>query len=134
MVVRKTPLEKLTEDRQLDKKGYHYTTTIEDCQKWFRILNKEVFKNKLPQVGEIDIRWRRKALAWYVPQKNGRLEMDKRYRSKRFFVQVLAHELIHHYQYMNGHTVAHNEEFFKWRKKFNKKGLKLSRCYDEETD
>ena len=117
------------------KEHYEYETTVEDCQRWFNILNRELFNESLPQVDEIDIRWRRGAHAWYdYDQTNpgsgtAKLLMNKRYKSKQFFVEVLAHEMVHHYQYINNEEVGHGSSFLKWRDKFNKKGLNLSKAY-----
>lgn len=117
------------------KEHYEYETTIEDCQKWFNILNRELFNESLPPVDEIDIRWRRGAHAWYDYDESkpgegtARLLMNKRYKSKQFFVEVLAHEMVHHYQYIYNEEMGHGSSFVKWRDKFNKKGLTLTRAY-----
>lgn len=117
------------------KERYEYDTTIEDCQKWFNILNRELFDSSLPPIDEIDIRWRRGALAWYDYDERhpgygvAKLLMNKRYKSKQFFVEVLAHEMVHHYQYIYNEEMGHGSSFFKWRDKFNKKGLNLVRAY-----
>ena len=117
------------------KEHYEYETTIEDCQSWFNVLNRELFDNSLPPLDEIDIRWRRKAHAWYDYDQakpgygTSRLLMNKRYKSKQFFVEVLAHEMVHHYQYIYNEDMGHGSSFFKWRDKFNKKGLNLVRAY-----
>lgn len=130
-MARKSKLAKLLETNDT----YEYDTTIEDCESWFKILNRELFDNSLPQVHEIDIRWRRGAHAWYDydEKKPGtgtsRLLMNKRYKSKQFFVEVLAHEMVHHYQYIYNEDVGHGSSFLKWRDKFNKKGLNLVKVY-----
>lgn len=117
------------------KETYEYETTIEDCNEWFNVLNRELFDNSLPQIHEIDIRWRRGAHAWYDydEAKPGtgecKLLMNKRYKSKQFFVEVLAHEMVHHYQYTNNEEMGHGSSFLKWRDKFNKKGLNLVKAY-----
>jgi hypothetical protein len=117
------------------KEQYEYETTVEDCQRWFNILNRELFDNSLPPVDEIDIRWRRGAHAWYdydqtLPgEGTARLLMNKRYKSKQFFVEVLAHEMVHHYQYIYNEEMGHGSSFLKWRDKFNKKGLNLVKAY-----
>jgi hypothetical protein len=117
------------------KEHYEYETTVEDCQRWFNILNRELFDSSLPQIDEIDIRWRRGAHAWYdyderLPgQGITKLLMSRRYKSKQFFVEVLAHEMVHHYQYIYNEDMGHGSSFLKWRDKFNKKGLNLSRAY-----
>lgn len=127
---RKSKLEKvLHDDSELI-----YEATIEDCQQWFNVLNREIFDNALPPI-QIDIRWRRGAYAWYdyddtrYDPDNAKLLMNKRYKSKQFFVEVLAHEMVHHYQYIYNETVGHGSSFLKWRGKFNKKGLNLFRAY-----
>lgn len=130
-MARKSKLAKLLQSNDT----YEYNTTIEDCQEWFNILNRELFSNSLPLVDDIDIRWRRGAYAWYDYDENEpgtgtcRLLMNKRYKSKQFFVEVLGHEMIHHYQYINNEEVGHGSSFLKWRDTFNKKGLNLVRAY-----
>jgi hypothetical protein len=127
---RKSKLAKLLEANE----QYEYNTTVEDCEEWFKILNRELFKNSLPPVNEIDIRWRRGAYAYYdydESRSNGicKLLMNKRYKSKQFFVEVLAHEMVHHYQCINNEEIGHGSSFMKWRDTFNKKGLNLVRDY-----
>lgn len=113
-----------------------YETTREDCNTWFRILNNEIFSNELPEIDEIDIRWRRKAHAYYTcydgKTRRCTLSMNKKYSSKQFFVEVLAHELVHHYQFAKGIPLSHGESFAEWKDKFNKKGLSLEKGYKDE--
>lgn len=114
-----------------------FETTQDDCQKWFRILNRELFNNALAPLDEIDIRWRRGAHAYYeswIDTKDPsyqytKLCMNKRYKSKKFFVEVLAHELVHHYQFLSEGKASHGESFIGWTEAFNKKGLRLVRAY-----
>jgi hypothetical protein len=121
-----------------DSKIYH--TSVEDCKDWFLTLNEELFDNMLPEVDIIDIRWRRKTWAYYqyTPGDNTaetKLCISKRYESEKFFVEILAHELIHHYQniYNDGmDEVDHGESFMKWKTKFNNKGINLVESYEDE--
>jgi len=132
---KKSALSKLMES--IDDNAYE--TRIEDAEKWFRILNTELFKGKLRSLDEIDIRWRRGNHAYYHyiyeadPKKPKyeytKLCLNKRYKSKKFFVEVLAHELVHHYQFTHGELVNHGPSFTCWSDRFNKKGLKLYRTY-----
>lgn len=129
----KSKLQKLLDDsvEQL------YETTHEDCEKWFRILNRELFNSALDPVDEIDIRWRRGTHAYYeswIDTKDPtyqytKLCMNKRYKSKKFFVEVLAHELVHHYQFLNEGKASHGDSFVSWMDTFNKKGLRLVKAY-----
>jgi hypothetical protein len=134
---RRTNLERLMTDKNAENT---YTTTYEDCVKWIRILNRELFSGYLPPVEDIDIRWRRKTLAYYtyfIDTENPRYKkhilcMNKRYKSKRFFVEVLAHELVHHYQFYHDEPMGHGPSFTCWRDLFNKKGLSLAKTYEDE--
>jgi hypothetical protein len=115
-----------------------YETTSKDCKRWFRILNKEIFGKKLEDVDDWDIRWRRRYHAYYNyweyvrdPEKNcSQMCMNKRYKSKLFFVEILAHEMIHHWQRQNGYQDDdHGPTFFAWQPTFIQKGLTLSKGY-----
>jgi hypothetical protein len=114
-----------------------YITTPEDCQKWFKILNREIFYNTLVTPSEIDIRWRRGAYAYYdaiIDTEDSTyihtiLCMNKKYKSKKFFVEVLAHELVHHYQFLTEGKADHGKTFMAWTDTFNKKGLRLVKAY-----
>ena len=131
---RRSKLEKLfNADEML------YETTKGDCKQWFKILNREIFGSKLMKVDSWDIRWRRKTYAYYNfwdyvyhPEKNhSRICMNKRYKSKQFFVEILAHEMIHHWQQQNGFgDDFHGQTFFAWQQTFDEKGLTLAKGYE----
>jgi CRISPR/Cas system endoribonuclease Cas6 (RAMP superfamily) len=126
----KTKLEKLAEETVFDAPYY---PTQEDCIKWFRILNRELFDSTLSEVDSIDIRRRRKTWAFYycswcmITDKilETKLCMNRKYPNKKFFVEVLAHEMIHHYQFLNCEPLGHGPTFFKWKSKFKRNGLTL---------
>jgi hypothetical protein len=135
----KTRLEQLFTD---DINDVCYVTSIEDCEEWFHILNEEIFDCKLPVIDYVDIRWRRKAWAYYqyitdnndADYKESVLCMNKKYTNKKFFVEVLAHELIHHHQFIFDEPMGHGPSFMKWMKAFNQKGLKLVKSYGSKRD
>lgn len=114
-----------------------YQTTAEDCKTWFNIINREIFEGQLSLPDEIDIRWRRGTYAYYESwidtddpdYQYTKLCMNKRYKSKKFFVEVLAHELVHHYQFLTQRKVTHGDTFIEWVDTFNKKGLRLVKAY-----
>jgi len=107
-----------------------YETTIEDCRKWFDIINREIFDGCLDPIEDIDIRWRRGTHAYYEYYKcrclPPRLRLNKKYKSKQYFVAVLAHEMVHHHQHLFGEPVGHGIYFSRWEKKFKQKGLTLA--------
>ena len=114
-----------------DKNKNTYETTKEDCVKWSRIINREIFNNQLTDIDNIEIGWRRKCWAYCVCEvdeegdKYIKLAMNKKYPTKLFFVEVLAHELIHHYQFLNDEPLGHGSSFSDWTDKFNNRGLNL---------
>lgn len=117
-----------------------YVTTEDDCVLWFRILNREVFNNQLTPLSEIHIGWKRGTYGYYTKITDTsnpdylytKLSMNKKYRSKQFFVEVLAHELIHHYQAIYNQPLGHGPSFIMWRDKLNRKGINLTRVYVDD--
>lgn len=131
-------LEKLmTETNHRTSGKEEYMTTLQDTKKWIRILNKEIFDGSLSKLDEIDIRRRRMCYAYYLYYpitkddefRYSKLCMANKYVSEKFFVEILAHELIHHYQYINEQPMGHGPSFMKWKEIFNKKGLNLVKMY-----
>ena len=126
----KSKLERLAENKVCNKS---YETTLSDCKLWFGVLNQEVFGGKLQPVDEIDIRRRTMAYAYYTclndtknPDNNyTKLHMSNKYKNKWEFVETLAHELVHHYQFLNDEPLNHGPTFYKWKDKLNRKGLSL---------
>ena len=116
-----------------------YKTTYKDIKKYFKVLNKALFKNILQPFNDIQIKkiykdeskkfcygqvttwmWERKGTQQFW------LEMLPTYRNKKEFVETLAHEMIHLWQ-MNhiGDTGNHNKLFYSFRPKLNRLGLDL---------
>ena len=112
-----------------------YITTYKDIKKYFKMLNKGIFDNKLPPFNDILIKelkrqnclgqvvtidWKRKGTQIIV------LEMDKQYESKKDFLDTLAHEMVHLYQFTHvNDTGAHNKLFYSFEPKLKYVGLKL---------
>lgn len=125
----KSKLARIAESDEVN----NFEPTLDDCIKWFRVLNREMFNDSLPDVNEFDIRWRRGAYAYYVGWDDDKdptylftqICMSKKYKSKKFFVECLAHEMVHHYQFINDEPVNHGPSFQCWNAEFKKKGLKI---------
>ena len=132
----RTQVVKKTLKRELASRK-KYKTTYKDIKKYFKIINKAVFKNKLSPFNEILIKnirdrhikcmgqvvawsWKRKGTVQYW------LEMLPTYHNKQEFVDTLGHEMVHLYQMANmGDTGNHNKLFYSFRPKLNKVGLDL---------
>ena len=108
-----------------------YESTVESCEFWFDILNKELFNEELPPV-PFEFRWLRKCWAYYEyfprkPDMPEKIIMHKRYPSQKLFVECLAHEMVHHWQYvkLGWRKVDHGDEFLDWCKKAKQIGLRM---------
>lgn len=98
------------------------------------MLNLGIFNNKLSTFNQIEIKelkysrcmgqviqfeWKRKGTKLY------KLEMDKQYDNKKDFLETLAHEMVHLYQFLNNDTGNHNKLFYSFAPKLKYIGLKL---------
>jgi len=114
------------------KDDSEYTVTYRDCYKWFDILNACVFGNKLPRFGKIRIGRQRghNALFCYLPDtKENSLLIHHYFPSKKVFVDVLAHEMIHLFQLIYGEPMGHGKAFHMWNDNFNYYNLSLAKVY-----
>ena len=116
-----------------------YKTTYKDIKKYFKVLNKALFKNILQPFNDIQIKKIYKdeskkfcygqVTTWMWERKGPQqfwLEMLPTYRNKKEFVETLAHEMIHLWQMnIKGDTGNHNKIFYSFRPKLNKLGLDL---------
>ena len=116
-----------------------YKTTYKDIKKFFNMINKAIFKNKLSPFNEIKIKKIYKdaskkfcyGLVEIIERKRKgtrsySLEMLPSYRNKKEFVDTLGHEMVHLYQMANkGDTGNHNKLFYSFRLKLNAIGLDL---------
>ena len=111
-----------------------YKTTYTDIKKYFKMLNLGIFDNKLSSFNQIEIKelkyskcmgqvvqfeWKRKGTKIY------KLEMDKQYDNKKDFLETLAHEMVHLYQFLTNDTGNHNKLFYSFAPKLKYVGLKL---------
>lgn len=108
-----------------------FESTVQDCRFWFDVLNKELFDEELPRV-PFEFKWLRKCWAYYEyfprkPDMPEKIIMNKRYPSQKLFVECLAHEMVHHWQYMKlgWRKVDHGDEFLDWCKKAKQIGLRM---------
>jgi len=110
-----------------------YTTTYKDIKKYFKLINDYVFEGELSPFNEIEIKnldrqhcvgqvvideQKRKGTRKY------RLELMPKYQDKPYFLDTLAHEMVHLYQMQNaGDTGNHNDLFYSFVPKLKQVGL-----------
>jgi len=124
-----------------------FSPTIEQCQRWFRILNSGMFGGNLTEP-EITVRrmiydwgicianwdnrkcrkgtFNQRIIPYHVPI-DYTIELHNKFPRWKDFIETLAHEMIHLYQmqvwkdpYSN-----HNSNFYSWKKYFKQHNLRL---------
>lgn len=122
----------LAKEMMKDSVEERFYSKREDVDKWFAIINREIFGNTLSQFKKIEIRRRRGCwgeCAGYL-RKNGNkyctLSLNYYHRSKKHFIEVLAHECVHAYQWIYEDTMNHGMTFITWKTAFNNHHIKLS--------
>ena len=103
---------------------------IRDIKKWFDILNEQIFGNKLPPFSKIRLIKEDGIYAFYCywhkkKTKESELEMIKKFKTKKLFVEILAHEMIHHYQHLHNEPLGHGPSFTAWKENLKLRGLEL---------
>ena len=125
----------------------HFTPTVEQCQSWFRILNRGMFGRNLIEptlvvrrmindwglcIADWDNRkcragtFNQRVIPYHVPI-NYRIELHNKFPRWKDFIETLAHEMVHLYQmqvwkdpYSN-----HNSYFYSWKNYFKQHNLQL---------
>ena len=124
-----------------------FSPTIEQCQRWFRILNSGMFGGNLTEP-EITVRrmiydwgicianwdnrkcrkgtFNQRIIPYHVPI-DYTIELHNKFPKWKDFIETLAHEMIHLYQmqvwkdpYSN-----HNANFYSWKNYFKQHNLRL---------
>lgn len=118
--------------KQLTYESPKFRPNVEDVEQWFTILNEQMFGNKLQPFGKITFKRSRHfhALFHYFPRKDNKpteLEIDRIFDNKKFFVEILAHEMIHLFQYQYKEPLGHGPSFWVWDENFKIKGLRLQK-------
>ena len=91
--------------------------------RWFNILNKEIFNNKIHPFHEIEIKRKQGCHAEHIPYEEidgkvyGVLSISDRFINKNEFLYTLAHEMIHQWQWMTLNKTSHGKSFWKWKNK-----------------
>lgn len=116
--------------KDLKNDNVKFKPKVEDVEFWFEVLNEQLFGNKLQMFGSVKISRKKHfhALFHYSPRKENKptsLWMNNSFDSKKLWVEILAHEMIHLFQYTYNEPLGHGPSFWAWRDNFNFKGLEL---------
>jgi hypothetical protein len=125
----------------------HFTPTIEQCQSWFRILNRCMFGRNLIEptlvvrrmikdwglcIADWDNRkcragtFNQRVIPYHVPI-NYRIELHNKFPRWKDFIETLAHEMVHLYQFQvwKDPYSNHNSNFYSWKNYFKQHNLRL---------
>jgi hypothetical protein len=122
--------------KTLEYSKVKYKPTVEVAWEWFHILNEQIFGGMLEPVDKIFLSNHKMygdvyALYYYNHKKRNQpssISVCKTFASEKMFVEILAHEMIHHFQYTYDEPLGHGPTFLAWRENFKLKGLKLYRA------
>jgi hypothetical protein len=106
-----------------------------DLKEAFSLLNKHVFNNEL-KMPKFIIRRTRGYWGMCEGMELGKEDVNivvSTYMpSIRFMVMVLAHEMVHQWEWVNNGTMTHGPGFFSWRDQLSEYGVPLKIAYPRE--
>lgn len=106
-----------------------YHTKMEDAKREANFLNRTFLC--LPK-SYLKLRIRKLESEWgfaVEDDDNHYTVLHNEFPSYKLFRSVLAHELIHQWQYYHKLTGTHDKIFFTWRKPFGKLGYRIEKEY-----
>jgi hypothetical protein len=123
--VTKTKLFRMVQS--FDEYDAKFCPTIADCREAFKTINRNVFNNELTMPSFRLI---------YTKEFWGegdttrvRMKINKSFLSKRLFINTLAHEMVHQWEWLTNENMTHGPQFFLWRESLAKYNITLSRSY-----
>lgn len=125
--------------RALDP-GTPFRVTNDTVKYWFRIINHVVWQDKLPMFNTIQIRPFVRNWAMCIEDSDNpnqtkyRLAIDIEFPSFQIFLNVLAHEMVHLYQFtQKDETEHHGDTFWEWEYILKSHGLTLAETYGPDS-
>lgn len=114
-----------------------YIATFKDIRQWHSILNAAVFGGVVPKFGDIEIKFRRGQFASAVEDNKKRnpddrccpLRISPCFPSFKVFIIILAHEMIHAWEWVVIGRMSHGKTFFQWKEKLAEQGIPLNKRY-----
>lgn len=116
--------------KELQHADKRFRPKDDDVITWFNILNEQVFGNKLKPLTEMYVKRHNgfHAFFHYWPKSENcepEISMNTTFKTKKLFVEILAHEMIHYFQYSYNEPLGHGPTFWAWRDNLQLKGLTL---------
>lgn len=86
------------------------------------MLNEAVFSGKLKPPTQVQLVNHRNEFAWTVPNADDtvRITINSSFSSRRLFLSVLVHEMVHAWEHALGYPLSHGKRFIQWRKRIKR--------------
>lgn len=136
--VKRLPLSVLVKRAERQGKKSKYQATLHDARTVWSALNHAVFGGvlNLPEKFIVQNRstwdfwgecegWIRGS-RWGQPYTKA-IRLQRIYRNPKTFIDVMAHEMVHQYEWERQGVMSHGRTFFAWKEKLEEKGIPLDR-------
>jgi hypothetical protein len=109
-----------------------FRPTIQDCREVFNQINRQVFNNEL-RMPNFRLVYSKAFWGECTGDLNDNtkclIKMNKSFLSRRLFINTLAHEMVHQWEWLTYEDMTHGPKFFLWRDELEKFNITLSRHY-----
>lgn len=113
-----------------------YQPTVRSAKRAYTELNRQLFDGQLPpsnaitfEIGNITLKW----WAYCVAENDYiKIKLLPQYKNRKFFVNILAHEMVHVWEHLNYNKMTHGPRFFEFKEVFIENGFDLSGTYSHE--
>ena len=128
--ITRTKLFKMVQS--FDEHDAKFRPTIADCREVFKNINRNVFNNelKMPSFRLVYTKafWGECEGVLY-DQTKVKMKINKSFLSKRLFINTMAHEMVHQWEWLVNDNMTHGPQFFLWKDQLANYNITLSRCY-----
>jgi hypothetical protein len=128
--ITKTKLFRMVQS--FDEYDCKFKPSIQDCREIWRHINRSVFNNelKMPSFRLVYTKafWG-ECQAVTDDQTQVKMKINKSFLSKRLFINTMAHEMVHQWEWLTNENMTHGPQFFLWRDQLANYNITLSRCY-----
>jgi hypothetical protein len=109
-----------------------FQPTINDVVFWYDTLNEQLFAGELPSLSAVKFckskaYWAEAFCRYYKTDNKlvAEIKFSDHFQSFKEFVEIVAHEMIHIWEFKTFGVMGHGERFFSWSPELKKLGLNL---------
>jgi len=120
--------------KRIKNASYDDSTAIEVTERkvqfWFNVINAAIFDNRLPKFHEIEIgNYKTFHALCECDDVTYTLKIKSKFENRKRFVEVIAHEMIHLYEWVEYQKMTHGKDFYEWKNKLKRYNLDLYKNY-----